>query len=586
VANWRLVERAPQARCYRCGSRQLASICHHLGCLRLMCGEHIPAPRRSRSTAEFAGLRLEGTPCGATPVHCPKDEHVVRGQLTWVWITAAVVGLVGVFLVVTARPPWPGLLALAVCLLLAVVSARLNRRREEAARKARPTLPLLPRLHQVEVTETLPARITIDEQGAYRVEMGTPSGSLTVAATFGRRDREAVSRYRDKYLLGKDKPVGFSLGFAVLRGPAELARELGDREPAVLRLEGHVHNFPLLAADSQLVSALWRKEHTYKVGQRAGGPRISLVPSLVQGTSRRVLDLDLQWPETEAARADGGLVVDRVERVCLDVPTTWGGVQQVTGDNVDLIEPKAEDGQAPVHRIIWHREPVTADERRARRKTFQVWFNEPIDTSSVIRGQLELRFTGALSGLEGVDLYYPLGRRRDDQPAAAIATSLVADFELSLVRVRHQDVRFVPDVTRTEDDDKPKTLEFDKVVPDHGAVISLTRAISQQGYYVKRVVENPPRTGAHANRVNRSWDITGRIYDRVYPIHFHLVVDGEEIYDGDIRARAGTTRTTLTVQGAFANQEMEQRVEGVWEQLSDIVTEELRERARAQAKEG
>jgi hypothetical protein len=409
---------------------------------------------------------------------------------------------------------------------------------------------------------------------------------LTVAATFGRRDRDSVSRYRDKYLLDKDKPVGFSLGFAVLRGPVELARELGDREPAVLRLEGHAHNFPLLAGDSQLTSAVWRKKHTYKVGRRADGPRISLVPSLVQGTSRRVLDLDLQWPEAEAARADSELIVDRVERLRLDVPTTWGGVQQVEGDNVDLIEPKAEDGQGPVHRIIWYREPVTADERRARRKTFQVWFNEPIDSSSVIRGQVELRFTGSLSGLEGVDLYYPLGRWRDDQPAVAIATSLVADYELSLVRVRHQDVRFVPDVTRTEDDEKHKTLEFHEVVPDHGTVIALTRAISQQGYYVKRVVENPPRTGAHANRVNRSWDVTGRIYDRVYPIHFHLVVDGEEVYDGDIRARAGTTRTTLTVQGAFANQDMEQRVEGIWEQLSDIVTEELRQRARAQAEEG
>jgi hypothetical protein len=586
MANWRLVERAPQARCYRCGSRQLASICHHLDCTRLMCGEHSPAPRRRPSTAEFAGLGLEGTPCGALPVHCPKDEHVVRGQLTWVWVSAAVLGLVGVFLVVTARPPWSGVLALAAGLLLAIVSARLNQRREEAARKARPTLPLLPRLPHVEVTETLPAQITVDEQGAYRAETGTPTGSLTVAATFGKRDREAVSRYRRRYLLGKDKPVGFSLGFAVLRGPVEVARELGDREPAVLRLEGHAHNFRLLAGDSQLVSAVWRKQHTYKVGQRAGGPRISLTPSLVQGAGRRVLDLDLQWPEAEGARADGGLVVDRVECLRLDVPTTWGGVQQVDGDNVDLFEPKAEGGQAPVQRIIWHREPVTADQRRARRKTFQVWFHEPIDTSSVVRGRVELRFTGALSGLEGVDLYYPLGRRRDDQPAAAIATSLVADFELSLVRVRHQDVRFVPDGTRTEDDDKQKTLVFHEVVPDHGAVIALTRAISQQGYYVKRVVENPPRTGAHANRVNRSWDITGRIYHRVYPIHFHLVVDGEEIYDGDIRARAGTTRTTLTVQGTFANQEMEQRVEGVWEQLSDVVAEELRERARAQAEEG
>jgi hypothetical protein len=104
----------------------------------------------------------------------------------------------------------------------------------------------------------------------------------------------------------------------------------------------------------------------------------------------------------------------------------------------------------------------------------------------------------------------------------------------------------------------------------------LTNAISEQGYYVKRVIENPPQIGAHANRVNRYWDIAGRKYRGVYPIDFHLIVTGEELYDGDIRAQAGTTKTTLTVQGAVANPTMEGQVEGVWEQLNHLIAETLR----------
>jgi hypothetical protein len=57
------------------------------------------------------------------------------------------------------------------------------------------------------------------------------------------------------------------------------------------------------------------------------------------------------------------------------------------------------------------------------------------------------------------------------------------------------------------------------------------------------------------------------------------VVNGEEVLDGDIRAQAGSTEARLTVQGAFANPDMEEQVAGVWDQLSDIIAEQLQERA-------
>jgi hypothetical protein len=253
----------------------------------------------------------------------------------------------------------------------------------------------------------------------------------------------------------------------------------------------------------------------------------------------------------------------------------WGDVQYVTG-NVELGKRPANGEQPAVQTITWRQEPIKARERRERRKRFPLRFERPINPGSVVRGRVEVHFKGTLSRLRGVDLYYPLGHRPADQEAATITTKVVADFELRLAHIRHQDVRVVPDRKREADGSRKESVTFKEVVPDHNTIIALTNAISEQGYYVKRMIENPPQIGAHANRVNRYWDIAGRKYLGVYPIDFHLIVTGEELYDGDIRAHAGTTKTTLTVQGAFANPTMEGQVEGVWEQLNDLIAETLR----------
>jgi hypothetical protein len=205
-------------------------------------------------------------------------------------------------------------------------------------------------------------------------------------------------------------------------------------------------------------------------------------------------------------------------------------------------------------------------------------FENTIDLGSTIGGRLEVVFKGTLSGVKGVDLYFPLGGRREG--SATVETRVNADFELNLGGLRYQEVRVVPDSKRQEDGDKPETATFEGVIPDHDTVIALTNAVSEQGFYVKRVIENPPRTGGRANVVNRYWDIAGRRYLGVYPIDFHLILTGEEVYMGEIRAQAGTTRTTLTVQGTYASPDMEGRIENVWEQLHHLVVDTLRQLPR------
>lgn len=73
---------------------------------------------------------------------------------------------------------------------------------------------------------------------------------------------------------------------------------------------------------------------------------------------------------------------------------------------------------------------------------------------------------------------------------------------------------------------------FEKVIPDSRTVAGVTAELSAGDYYVKRVVENPPTPDRTAAAINRYWDISGRKYDGLYPIDFHIVLSGQEIHDG------------------------------------------------------
>ena len=112
------------------------------------------------------------------------------------------------------------------------------------------------------------------------------------------------------------------------------------------------------------------------------------------------------------------------------------------------------------------------------------------------------------------------------------------------------------------------------MIPNDDTVIGLTNALSED-YYVKRVIEHPPRSGGRADHVQRYWDIAGRRYDGVYPIEFHMVLTGEEIHRGGIRPVAGKTKITIVVQGAYTNDEMKARIKEEWDALHDLTRETM-----------
>jgi hypothetical protein len=213
---------------------------------------------------------------------------------------------------------------------------------------------------------------------------------------------------------------------------------------------------------------------------------------------------------------------------------------------------------------------ITEIERKKRQRIFSISFEDTVEESDFIQGTLEVIFKGALSGVKDIDVFNPLGERREGR-TADIDTKLTIDFELSLAGLRYQDFRVVPDLNVEEDKDKLEPLAFSGWPPDHNTVITLANKISENDYYVKRIIENPPRTGEQANRVNRYWDIAGRRYDGVYPIDFHLVLSGETIKGEEFRTLLGIIKVSLTVRGIYADEETKNKIEASWERLRHII---------------
>jgi hypothetical protein len=576
----RLEERAERARCYSCGSPVVLSVCHH--CARPMCAEHSPraADVAGRPLShEFGGLRLDS----AAPYHCDGCRHVVRGRLWALTFAGGLALAVGVAVVIVGSVVL-GLAILLGGLVTAVLSHWTDQRRKMAAISERTVLPLVPNVDAVSVRESLIGSLRLDAEGTYEAPVALVDGIIRLSLSLGKADRDRLKSYQRKYRLGDQEDIEFSAGFAVLDGEAglELAPHpsgLAAAAPGgtVIPLRGKVGAYPSFVSSDRRTARPWKLDFRYSLqeARRSEVIPIWLTPTLVPEADQRSLALDLQW--TEFGSDDKPLMLDRIEHLTLKVPVYWGNVENVRGRALIGMEDVPGQADEVLRTISWAQIAPSRADRDRQRLTLTVRFEKKIELQKFLRGDVEVTFKGAMSGLTAVDIYHPLGERRRGLPGDDVKTHVSADFELSLRRIRYQDTRVVPD--RKHDTGIQETDEFPGVIPDHETVIALTNAMSDLDYYVKRVIENPPRSGKRANVVNRYWDIAGRRYNGVYPVDFHIILTGEEVHKRNIHAWAGNTRIRMTVQAAYATPEMEQQIVEEWRRLHDLVLRTLSTRA-------
>jgi hypothetical protein len=576
-----IIARAPRIRCYACGSIEVEAVCHH--CERAMCRAHklaaVDAAGKPTSV-EFMGLGLKEAPCGEVPIHCKDCNHRLRAPTLLPIVWGGVIALAAILLPTSTGTRLFGVLFGGV---LAGGGWFIWRKRAQRLVHSRPPLPFLPRFNAISIRESVRGRIDLDSSGGYNASVLSAGGRLTIASNFGKPERDQLQQYRKRFRLLDDDDVQFHAGFAVLRGSAGIRyRDVsGEAGSLVVPLTGRVGEHPYFTGDSR-VSGEWRRTREYHLleSTQCDPLPLRLVPSLIQEAAQRALDIEIQWPEVGSS--EKGLTMHRIGLFDLRVPVAWGRVEHVTDSAVVGIAADAE-GSGAVRTIAWRGLPVAANENRAHRRTFTVRFEEKIDLDDFIEGQLDVTLKGTLSQLKGIDLFYALGGKRESEETVEVTTRIVIDFRLSLAGLRYQEVRVVPDPKK--DVDKQEIVTFDGVIPDYATVIALTNAMSED-FYVKRVIENPPRTGEKANVLNRYWDIAGRYYLGVYPIDYHLILSGEAVYGGGVRAQSGTTKVTLTVQGSYANADMEAQIENVWDRLCHLVQNTLGQLTRPKPSPG
>ena len=418
------------------------------------------------------------------------------------------------------------------------------------------------------MTERLGVDITLAPEGGYETKRRPVEGKITMNLVFARPDRDRLDRYAGK--RGKNRDTRFCAGCLVLQGQVDIKPQ-PDLPGPIRPLEGTTGAYPVFQAEDAHSSSPWRMVFSYRLARQPKirqGP-VWVTPSLVPESDRRALELDIQW--VDLGPRDKRLSLDVIDLIQMRYPVAWGNVENAS--HRAIYSATAEDSGGPValRSVEWRQLLPTEGQREARQLKLMIRFDGQIDAEDMVMGRLEAVLKGGLSGVDGARLYSSLGQRRDDWRGATIRTRIEADFRLSLASIRYQDVRIVPEREAREDDSNAE--EF-RVIPDDQMVIRLTNALSEN-YYVKRVIEHPPRSGGRADHMQRYWDIAGRRYEGVYPIEFHMVLTGEEIHRGGIRAVAGTTRVQIVVQGAYTEDEMKDRIDQEWKELRALTRETL-----------
>jgi hypothetical protein len=501
------------------------------------------------------------------------DPEVAAGVLT------ALLGLLGL-LVGVLDAMWPPLVVGVVLTTTGIARAltRWLRARPAERTRSRLTRPVRAdlRVRAVRHVENVEVKVELFADGHYERSLRRISGRIEVDAHWSRAQLPTGG-------IG-DLPL--RAGHVVLAGPAaaRFVEAPGTivRDDVAVTLAPRPSDHPVLTGSGSGRDARWPITLRYTVGTREPSPenrlRVDVTPTLVPGADKHGLDLDISWTSADERRFRPGPALMALDRVQLDVPARWGRIElddDIPGTRA-VIEESPDEG---MRRITWVRIPVRPETGVQGRHRLTLHVARPIKPADEIRGRIEARFRGAVSGATGATLHFAGGAQRPDFRPAGVASRNVSPttvvgvcLRLSLRNLKYQQIRKVPDRIRAED--YGPDARFDGIAPSHETVASLSDALGDGNYYVRRVVENTPQPG-RGRSVARSWAIAGRRYSGVHPIDFDLAVVGEEPSVGS--STRPWLMATLAVSGAYVSDDVRDRVDREREHLWKLICDELRD---------
>jgi hypothetical protein len=557
-----------------------------------MCRKDTPEVLDARGrplTYEHAGLGLERTPCKENPLHCEDCLHVVRPPRLGLAVAGAVLLVAGRFL--QQNLPEAGLVVSLAGVVVLVAGIALAVERWRRVRMDRPWLPWVPKLRRLDVVETVAGTLDLDPTGAYRTEVASAEGVVSVEATFGEVERLVYQCFARRFRLAESEKISFRAGFLLLAGQAGLTFEpdasVAAQCPNVLVLEGQTSEEPAQQAIRGTGLGEWMREWRYRIevpDDRERELPLCIVPYVQPESGGRRMKLEVRWNEVDGrsrhrrwARPPR-LKAVMIEELEVHFPPSWGEIHAIGDRVVTTIDAAGADG--PRRRVVWRKVLVRPEEARDSCRCFEIQFENSVELSARLDGRVTVELREGASGVERALCFYASGLPTGQ--SAPASTRLVATFSLALDSLRHREVRVVPDAKREQEQALLLPHAFEGVVPDHTTVLALGRALVQHGCYLKSVVEDRPRTGASPHLVSRLWDLSGRLNERIHPVEFHISLSGEAEVAGGALGTRGTTNVTLTVHGSFSDQRQEDEVRTSWDGLRQVIETTLTSRAQRQ----
>lgn len=560
--------RVAAGRCDECGSPEVRASCSD--CHQLMCAEH-QGHRGPRPLIAELRVRL---PLRSRLAISPQPTQRWCGECTrhidlpWRILVAGTTVFVAGLVVV----PWASGTGAAVALFGAAVacvaSSTYALRWRQLRRRLDQRLRIEPGVTSISVVDLLEATVTLDDQQNHTVTPPIATGEVVVEAEWSDAARLRVLQDGRRRKSPDQPDLRYWAGAIVLRGPVgfDVTNEskLKIYRHAMLPLHGDVADHEFLRSPEGHGHRSWRVAAPYVITPEPDTPwkmPIWLTPSIAPGSDRRILDLDIQWAKFGPGKK--GLALGSIEKLRIDVPDEWGPVLGSTNYALVSINTSKATGY---RRVEWR--PISNVPHFARgRHRISLRFEGQVRPTDAICGEMIARFRGNLCRIKHVDLHGPDGDRRERINTTRL-TRVKLEFDLSLAAVDYEAIRVLPrhaDPMRPDGSDRPEEV-FDRVVPDSATLACVMGALSEGDYYVKRVVENPPQPGRTESVVNRYWDLSGRKYDGLYPIDFHLILSGQELHDGG-QVTAGRTEMALSIRGAYADKVADQLVHEEWNSL-------------------
>lgn len=601
-----VVERSPEAHCYRCGAVAISGVC--VQCQRLMCQEHLtPPPKRLMRWLGrlFYRLRIVNQPYDGSVVLCHDcHEHFMLPLLATVLAMGVAYIGAGVWFGVQGNL-WGGALILIGLIWLGLLWLAPRRLEDKNARQRRKTLQVTPHVDKRQIEEWARGHIVLDDAGDYHVKELSANGQITLLVSFSEADGKRAQSLLKKRRWTRRKSPMFNAGFFVFKGristrpAAAPAFQISPVPGPVVALSDKIDNASFLTSTGGREARQWKALYAYSLirsPEERNFP-VQLLPAIRPDSGQRVLDLTVQWinPFTDIP----AIVARQIQWLRLRVPMSWGSIEYASAGCRSETEPGLNGDKDAVRVLTWERVPLSQRDQEGQRRLFTAKFENPIDQAATIRGLVRVSFYNSLSGVTGVEYLTPAGKLSPMTEGSDVNTIGEASYDLSLATLRYQKTLAFPpppvgplqqeaaeseavhvasdeltpeELAQMADIETPREAS---IAPDAETVVQLTNALSEAGFYIQWIVENRPHIGATASVTNRHWDVGGRYYQGVNPIDFHMVISGEQSSQQG-ESKGCKTTVNLRVTGAYITEPMKQKIINTWIKLDDVVKSSLK----------